>query len=159
MRKAIENKLTFYRDKLKEKQHSKVKDKVETLIKLFGENKIASFKTVENILEDLTSRRKATVELGEKAYQKAYDKYKDSETVDVRKQMRQAAVKKALAVKQSAVRMWHLLRRGLGFKITVSGKAMKGNVLEVNLSSPYIGAVVSHDVDSIVARAFKLAVS
>ena len=73
--------------------------------------------------------------------------------------MRQTAVKKALAEKQSAVKVRHLLRRGLGFKIASSGKAMKGNVLEVNLSSPYIGAAGSHDVDSIVARACKLAVS
>jgi len=32
MKKAVQNKLAFYRDKVKEKQHSRVKEKVESLI-------------------------------------------------------------------------------------------------------------------------------
>ena len=66
LKKAIQNKLAFYRDRVKEKNNTQVKDEVDSLVKLFSENKIASFETVENVLGDLTSKRKETVAMGEK---------------------------------------------------------------------------------------------
>ena len=151
------NKLAFYKDKIKEKAHSGVKDKVETLITLFGDDKIASFKTVENVLEDLTSRRKHTVKEGEKAYAKLVEKYQGAETVAVRKLQKQVAVQKAQAENSAAFKITQLLKKGLAFKVSVED-ALKGNVVKVNLDCKYIGPSNAHDIDSIIARGFRQAV-
>ena len=65
MSKADINKIALQRKKEEERAHAGVRDKVDKLITFFGEAKIASFKTLDNVLEDLTSRRKNTVEEGE----------------------------------------------------------------------------------------------
>ena len=67
--------------------------------------------------------------------------------------MKESAIKD-----RHAIKITNLFKRGLGFKVTTTGKAMRGNVLDVNLSSAYIGPAGNHDIDSNVARGFKVAV-
>jgi hypothetical protein len=158
MRRSVLNKLAFYKDKAKGKEHAAVRDKVEALTNLYAQDKIPSFKTVENVLEDMTSRRKHTVQLGIKAFDKLVEKYGSAITNTDKKKKKEAAVKRALAENKAALKITGLFKRALVFDVSTTAKAMNKNLIDVNLLCKYLGNASSHDVESIIARGYQIAV-
>ena len=133
-------------------------EKVKALIKLFAEQKIKSMKQVENVLEDLTSRHKSTVAIGEKGYERLAQKYSNVETPADKKRRLVEEFEIQTRKKHVALKMQHLFRRALVFDVSKTEKAMDGKVMTVSLTCKLIGPVMAMDLESIMARAYMKAI-
>ena len=55
--------------------------KIETLINIYKDRKIANFKTAFNTVASLASSNKNTIKRGLREYENIYEKYKEADTV------------------------------------------------------------------------------
>ena len=140
------------------KAKGETQEKVKNLIKLFAEQKIKSVKQVENVLEDLTSRHKATVNIGESGYKRLMKKYANVGSPAEKKKRLLEELELHKRKNHAVFKMQHMFRRALVFDVSKAETAMNGKVIDVSLTCKLIGPVMAFDMESILARAYMKAI-